>query len=269
MLENLLSQFNDSDRFFAVNLGRDQNSSSFTIGQVDNAFVNSTDDLAWTPVYPAASSAPLVSASHSALDTDAAYDYWKIPMHSLTINGTSFALSKSRVKGAPSPIAVFDTGTTLVLGPSDDVNRFWASIGGTRKTDDGWQVRCDLGMVVGVMLGTEDDQKEYFIDAADLSWIDGGRDGDWCMGGVQANDAVSIIVNVQHTQSQYSALLTLASFFAPLRCLLATGCLVIRFSVYVSAACLPCRLVTRINMLMLICPSFPERVYRSPCWYCH
>ncbi|KAF7789536.1 hypothetical protein EIP86_000482 [Pleurotus ostreatoroseus] len=189
ILENLLSAFNDSDRYFAVKLGRDRNSSSFTIGKLDPTFANSTNDLAWTAVYPAAS-----SLSPSERDSNDYYDYWKIPLQSIMINSTTFDLSDSRVHGSPTPIAVFDTGTTLILGPSQDVDRFWNSIGGTMKTDDGWKVRCDHGVMIGFVLGTGDSKKEYFVDPADLSWIEGGRDGDWCMGGIQANDAVSVYV---------------------------------------------------------------------------
>lgn len=175
LLENLVSPLSESDRYFAIQLGRDENSSSFTIGKVDSAFANSSADLAYTPVYPAAKSV---------------YDYWKMPIQSLTVNSTAFSLSQSRVGGAPSPIAVFDTGTTLVLGPSEDVDRLWHSIGGARKTDDGWQVRCDRAMVIGMILGEGDHAKEYYVDPADLSWLEGGRDGDWCMGGIQGNDDV-------------------------------------------------------------------------------
>lgn len=175
LLENLLSPFNDSDRYFAVKLGRDQSSSSFTIGELDPTIANSTSELSFTPVYPIYGNT---------------YDYWKIPLQSLTINSTSFPLSSSQVPGATMPIAVFDTGTTLILGPSDDVDRFWQSVGASRKTDQGWQVRCDRAMLVGFVLGHDESQTEYILDPADLSWMEGGKDGDWCLGGVQANNGV-------------------------------------------------------------------------------
>lgn len=178
LLENLLSSLEDSDRYFAIKLGRDDTSSSFTVGQLDSAIANSTDNFTFTDVYPLGANS---------------YDYWKIPLQSLTINHTSFPLSKSRVVGSPSPIAVTDTGTTLILGPSDDVDRFWMSVGASRKIEDlGWQVRCDRGVVVGFNLGSGDSQKEYFLDPADLSWLEGGKDGDWCLGGIQANDDVRL-----------------------------------------------------------------------------
>ncbi|OBZ75745.1 Chymosin [Grifola frondosa] len=138
-------------------------------------FANSTSDFAYTPVF-------------SADGSD--YDYWKMPLQSLTINGTTFSLSPSRVDGASAPIAVFDTGTTLMLGPSADVDRFWQSVGGARKTDDGWQVRCDRAALLSFVLGDGDSQKEYMVDPADISWEEGFADGEWCMAGVQGNDGV-------------------------------------------------------------------------------
>ncbi|KAH9901270.1 acid protease [Cubamyces lactineus] len=176
VVENLLSAFNDSSRrFFAIKLGRDEASSSFTIGQLDPAYANSTGDLTYNPVY----------ASGGSL-----YDYWKLPLQSLTVNGTSFSLSKSRVDGAPAPIAVLDTGTTLVLGPTQDVARFWESVGGARQTTRGWEVPCNRAVVIGVVLGEGDTQKEYTVDPADISWKEGSVDDGWCLGGVQGNDGV-------------------------------------------------------------------------------
>ncbi|KAI0831182.1 acid protease [Trametes gibbosa] len=176
LVENLFSAFNDtSRRFFSFKLGRDQTTSSFTVGELDPTFANVTGDLTYNPVF-AAKGSP--------------YDYWKLPLHSLTVNGTSFSLSKSRIVGAPAPIAVLDTGTTLVLGPSQDVSRFWESVGGARKSERGWEVPCNRAVVVGMVLGEGDAQKEYIVDPADISWKEGSVDDEWCLGGVQGNDGV-------------------------------------------------------------------------------
>ncbi|KAL4250414.1 peptidase A1 family protein [Abortiporus biennis] len=176
LLENILSPFEDSDKYFAFKLGRDQFTSSFTVGQVDSTYANSPSDFAFTPVYPAYGST---------------YDYWKLPITYFTINSTRFELSKSRVPHSPTPLAVLDTGTTLVLGPPDDVERFYQSVGGARKNGDGWQIRCDRGIIIGFALGQGDSLKEYVIDPSDIAWEEGGREGDWCYGGIQANDEVS------------------------------------------------------------------------------
>ncbi|CDO70781.1 hypothetical protein BN946_scf184798.g96 [Trametes cinnabarina] len=176
VVENLLSAFNDSSRrFFAFKLGRDQDSSSFTVGELDPAYANSTGDLTYNPVFTSA------GASH---------DYWKLPLQSLTVNGTSFSLSKPRVAGAPAPIAVLDTGTTLILGPTQDVARFWESVGGARQTARGWEVPCNRAVVVGMVLGESKTQKEYTIDPADISWKESSVDGEWCLGGLQGNNGV-------------------------------------------------------------------------------
>ena len=70
LVENILSPFsNDSDRFFAFQLGRGVNSSSFTIGELDPTYANATTDLALTPVFSSGSG-------------DGSYDYWKMPIRS-------------------------------------------------------------------------------------------------------------------------------------------------------------------------------------------
>ncbi|KAL7283299.1 hypothetical protein ACG7TL_002728 [Trametes sanguinea] len=176
VVENLLSAFNDtSRRFFAFKLGRDQDSSSFTVGELDPTYANSTGDLTYNPVFTSGG---------------APYDYWKLPLQLLTVNGTSFSLSKSRAARAPAPVAVLDTGTTLILGPTQDVARFWESVGGARQTTRGWEVPCNRAVVVGMVLGDGDTQKEYMIDPADISWKESSVDGEWCLGGLQGNDGV-------------------------------------------------------------------------------
>ncbi|KAI0807141.1 acid protease [Fomes fomentarius] len=176
LTENVFSAFNESSqRFFAFHLGRTEDDSSFTIGELDPVYANSSTDLTLAPVYPTSGSI---------------YDYWKLPLESLTINGTAFSLSKSRVRGASAPIAVFDTGTTLVLGPTEDVARFWESVGGARQTNRGWEVPCNRAVVVGMVIGEGSSQQEYTLDPADISWQEGSVDDTWCLGGLQGNDGV-------------------------------------------------------------------------------
>lgn len=106
-------------------------------------------------------------------------------------------LSKSLIPGAQTPVAVLDTGTTLILGPTLDVATFWAAVGGpdtVRKNlqTNEWEVQCNRAVTVKFTLGDKSDAKEYTVHPGDISWGEGKSDGNWCMGGIQANDGVSI-----------------------------------------------------------------------------
>jgi len=133
------------------------------------------------------------------------YDYWKVPLAGISINGTFLKpLSESKVADSPTPIAVLDTGTTLMLGPAIDVQYFWKTVGGSRQNSAGqWQVLCNRGVVVKVMLGRNGTESEYVIHPIDVNWMDGGKQEDasgrWCMGGVQANDNVGVLRPEHHT----------------------------------------------------------------------
>ncbi|THH20359.1 hypothetical protein EW146_g983 [Bondarzewia mesenterica] len=168
LLENLFSYFDDSHRYFAFKLGREMDDSSFTLGKIDTALANSMDDFTYTPVYSG---------------KDSRFDYWKLPLQAITLNSpASFtSLSPSRVSGSPTPIAVFDTGTTFILGPTIDVDALWIAAGASRKTDAGqWQVQCNRAVSVGFVLGDGASQKEYIVDPIDINRR--GRDvDDWCV----------------------------------------------------------------------------------------
>ena len=88
---------------------------------------------------------------------------------------------------------VLDTGTTLMLGPTVDVDAFWNSIGTpaiVRKspTSGMWEVRCERSLLVGLVLG--DDNREFPIDPQDTNWDQKQSADGWCTGGIQANDGV-------------------------------------------------------------------------------
>jgi hypothetical protein len=185
LLENMFSQFDDSQKFFALKLNSDKLTSSFTFGQLDPEIPGNISAFAYTQVYPRAntSSGPL-------------YDYWKIPLLSLTVDDVVLPLSSSKLNGAPTQVAVLDTGTTLVLGPTHDVDKFWHAVGGTRRNSDGmWQVKCSRGIVVSFVLGDGDSQRSYPLDPRDVSW-DGDKNGEWCLGGIQGNDDVRLSLSM-------------------------------------------------------------------------
>lgn len=123
------------------------------------------------------------------------YDYWKLPILNLTINGLPLPLSPSLVPGAPSPIGILDTGTTLILGPTLDVNAFWDSVGtgGSSRYNaqsNLWEVQCDRAVDVRFAFGQSDGGGEYAVHPGDISWAEGKQKDGWCMGGVQVNDGV-------------------------------------------------------------------------------
>ncbi|KAG1774320.1 aspartic peptidase domain-containing protein [Suillus placidus] len=186
ILDNLFTHFDDQHRFFAFKLGRNESQdisysdSSLTIGELDSSLTNDTSQFVFTPVFAS---------------TPNEYDFWKLPIQQITINAQVLPLSRSLVRGAPSPIAVLDTGTTLILGPTGDVDAFWYAIGtgGSTKYNQNtqtWQVRCERAVDVRIKLGNSDTAKEYPLHPEDVSWAEGETQDGWCTGGIQANNGV-------------------------------------------------------------------------------
>ncbi|KAJ7702327.1 aspartic peptidase domain-containing protein [Mycena rosella] len=181
LLQNLMSFFDDpARRFFAFHLSRNSGSgsndpnASFSLGSLDPAFAPDPNFIAMSPV----------------LRTGTAYDYWKLPLLRFTFNGQPFTLSASRVPGALTAIVVLDSGTTLILGPTADVDALYALFGPAARNDPsaGYQIRCTYAALLGVVLG--DPPREYLLHPADVSWAEGAAGG-WCTGGIQPNDNVN------------------------------------------------------------------------------
>jgi len=101
MLSSLLVSLpSDDQRFIAFRFGHIGQPSSFTIGDHDPTIDRST--LRFSPVYP---------LSQGSRDGDEyLYDYYKLELRSVLVNGVALSLSKSKVKGSHTPIAVLDTG---------------------------------------------------------------------------------------------------------------------------------------------------------------
>lgn len=180
LLDNIFSSLDPSRRYFAYKLNAPEEESTFSVGEIDSTYVNRSSDLQFSPVY--------ATDGHD-------YDYWKLPLLSISLNSASvpFELSPSKVAGSSTPIAVLDTGTTLILGPSQDVDKFWKLIGGAQKDQDGtWKVRCNRAVSVGLTLGNDTVHREFILNPSDVNWMPtGSPSDDWCMGGVQGNDGVS------------------------------------------------------------------------------
>jgi Eukaryotic aspartyl protease len=193
LLENVFASLDDYNRFFAYKLGRNQNqdqsqvagftASSFTVGQLDPAVANDTSGFQFTPV---------ITLGQTY------YDYWKLPLLGITVDSNPLRLSPSLIPGSRTPVAVLDTGTTLILGPSADVINFWSAVGGNETTRKNlksgmWEVRCSRAANVSFMLGDASNPKEYVVHPGDINWGEARSPDGWCMGGIQANDAVSLL----------------------------------------------------------------------------
>ncbi|KAH8829525.1 aspartic peptidase domain-containing protein [Flagelloscypha sp. PMI_526] len=182
VLQNIFSALPESNRFFAVKLSKhnapqNASTSSFTIGSLDHDIANDTSQFHNIPV--------------SRVGGDN-YNYWKVPLNSVTVNSTSIPLPTSLVAGSETPLAVLDTGTTLILGPHSAVDAFWSSVGQlgkvVRKNNETgrWEVRCERAIQVSLTLGME----SFPLDPAEVNWKPIDMDGSWCLGGIQANDEV-------------------------------------------------------------------------------
>lgn len=185
LVENIFTYLPESRRFFAIKLGArtptsNTSTSSFTIGQLDVDIANDISKFHHIPV------------SRAGADD---YNYWKVPLTSISLNSTVISLPPSLVPGAQTPIAVLDTGTTLILGPQAIVDSFWASVGEidqvVRKNNSTgrWEVRCERAIEVTLTLGEHSNKQDYILDPAEVNWRHTG-DGNWCMGGIQGNDMV-------------------------------------------------------------------------------
>ncbi|KAF8919297.1 aspartic peptidase domain-containing protein [Mucidula mucida] len=186
ILANMFNYLDDASRFFAFKLGRQSGSdstSSFSVGKLDSNFAHDFSDFFFSPVLKAGADA---------------YDYWKLPIQYITINSTILHISPSLIKDSPNAIAVMDTGTTLILGPSADVTAFWKTINSgagevARKNPvtDMWEIKCEKAVSVAFALGVGANMKEFPIHPEDVNWAAGGNGTGWCVGGVQANDKVN------------------------------------------------------------------------------
>lgn len=124
------------------------------------------------------------------------YDFWKLPLAHLTLGAQRFALSPSKLSSAANPVAVLDSGTTLVLGPSADVARLYAALGPDAAqwvADPGqWEVRCNRSVSVSFALGNArtGSLREYLVHPLDFAWGEERAADGWCTGGIQENDGV-------------------------------------------------------------------------------
>lgn len=188
VLDNIFAQLSDSNRFFAFKLGRYSqtgisSSSSFTIGELDPLIVNDVSQMLFFPVFRT---------------RDSPYDFWKLPIQAITINSQPLPLSRTAIRGADAPIGILDSGTTLILGPSNDVEAFWNAVG-TGNTvryipqSQIWQVRCNRAVDVRIEFGKGGHTNDFALHPEDIVWEESNSSDGWCIGGLQATDKVAAL----------------------------------------------------------------------------
>lgn len=110
-------------------------------------------------------------------------------MDGIIVNGDSIQLAKSKISSSKTPLAVFDTGTSLILGPTVDVDAIYNSIqgGNPNKNEAGqWTIDCLLAISLLLIIGG----RPYPIHPLDLAWDKISDDHGRCFGGIQGNDDV-------------------------------------------------------------------------------
>ena len=196
LIFNILNNLDVGARFFAFRLGRDIGStlgqSSFMIGKNNFSLLLNIEKKAdigqHDPIVPDPAAIRYIPVYPKDITANT-YDYWKIPLDAIIVNNRSLSLSRSRISSSPAPICVFDSGTSLMVGPPMDVARFYSmlTLGSPQKDESGhWMLDCNVAVDLLVVLGG----RAFPIHPLDVSWdkLSDGRGR--CTGGIQANDGV-------------------------------------------------------------------------------
>src|SRR5258708_7666275 len=115
------------------------------------------------------------------------YDYWKIPLDAIIVNNRSLSLSRSRISSSPAPICVFDSGTSLMVGPTIDVARLYSmlTLGSPQRDESGqWTLDCNVAVDLLVVLGGGAFPIHQLVFFGDNLSDGPGR----CTGGIQATE---------------------------------------------------------------------------------
>lgn len=104
--------------------------------------------------------------------------HWTIPLDSVSVNGKK--VGRSNVG------AVIDTGTTIVLGPKEDVDDLFAEVPGSnaiRYNNDLWvyTVPCDIKTPIALTFGGT----AYTIRPQDIVWQEQAAG---CVSGIGASE---------------------------------------------------------------------------------
>ncbi|KAJ3853205.1 acid protease [Lentinula lateritia] len=152
---------------FGLSLTRNS-TGTFSLGAIDSSVVTNLSNVEWNPVVEFS---PFGNESNSS-----SYYQWAIPLTSLSVNGTSVALSPSypTVTGNHS-IAIFDVGTPGIYGPWADVSKLFSTFASARLVNEAvgqWAVPCDSAITLSFTFG----QQNFTLQPTD--YIIGETSGD-------------------------------------------------------------------------------------------
>ncbi|KAJ3912620.1 acid protease [Lentinula edodes] len=152
---------------FGLSLTRNS-TGTLSLGAIDSSVVTNLSNFEWNPVVEFS---PFGNESNSS-----SYYQWAIPLTSLSVNGTSVALSPSypTVTGNHS-IAIFDVGTPGIYGPWADVSKLFSTFASARLVNEAvgqWAVPCDSAITLSFTFG----QRNFTLQPTD--YIIGETSGD-------------------------------------------------------------------------------------------
>ncbi|KAL1746443.1 aspartic peptidase domain-containing protein [Schizophyllum fasciatum] len=104
--------------------------------------------------------------------------FWLLTLDSLSLNGNDVSLTNGEAR-----LSAIDTGTTLIGGPSDDVQQFWEGVEGSSPMTNMqgfWSFPCDTELSVSMSFGG----KSWPIDPTDMNLGRVSRVSDDCLGGI-------------------------------------------------------------------------------------
>ncbi|KAJ3999464.1 aspartic peptidase domain-containing protein [Lentinula boryana] len=152
---------------FGLSLTRN-NTGTLSLGALDSSVVTNLSNVEWNPVVDFS---PFSNESSSS-----SYYQWAVPLTSLSVNGTSVALSPSYpTVSANHSIAMFDVGTPGIYGPWADVSKLFASFASARLVDEAagqWAVPCDSDITLSFTFG----QRNFTLEPSD--YLIGETSGD-------------------------------------------------------------------------------------------
>ncbi|TKY88394.1 hypothetical protein EX895_002746 [Sporisorium graminicola] len=110
------------------------------------------------PAYAGSSTDPKINYTSAIADADGVVRHWRVTLTDISVqlqHGITepIPIGTSSVIAGSNPIAVFDSGASVNLGPESTLNALYGAWGIGPASDGGYYVPCDLQMNVTLALG--------------------------------------------------------------------------------------------------------------------